>query len=124
MRRSRKTARPKPGAKVRSNGAASAGADSTCSAPDCKRPVIAHGLCGTHYAAQRRRAQGVEPRTVLDDSERVTVRVPGAQVALVAVLAEREGVDVSEWLRRAIAERAERQANPRGAWVGPLPPEG
>jgi deoxycytidylate deaminase len=93
---------------------------STATCSECARPVVAKGLCATHYQRAHRRAKGAQeaPSKPGGASVTVGVRLRPAKLALVRVMAEREEVDASEWLRRAVDERLNAQM-PGGAWVGP-----
>lgn len=77
----------------------------TCSAPDCARPVVAKGLCATHYQAARRAKQAPgkasRPKS-LGGSTQVTVRLPTSLVQHAERCAEARGESLSTWLRKAI----------------------
>lgn len=84
------------------------------SCPDCgrERRIVARGLCLACYQRQRRRALGMPAKLRLDAPVTISFNLPQATLDRVRRLSEREGVTQSEWLRRAVAERAERSELP------------
>lgn len=80
----------------------------TC--PECGRRARPHarGLCQACYRRGLRRALGMPAAVRVADPVGVAFEVPRAVLETVRLLADREGITLSEWLRRAAAERAER----------------
>lgn len=82
----------------------------SCSFADCGRPIFSGGLCTAHYN-QRRRGETLRPaRTARGHGGMVQFRMPLERIAEVAVQAEAEGIEPSEWYRRAVEERLTRKA--------------
>lgn len=79
-----------------------------CSEPKCREPVVARGLCSTHYRSALRREQGTKERVTLDDAELVSFALPRELLDQVDASAELLGVSRSEWLRWAVEEKASR----------------
>lgn len=80
----------------------------------CGKPASARELCATHYRRLRRaEAAGkradlkapVIPRSEPGEGAQVAFRIPAEDKAAAERDAKREGVDVSEWFRRAVRER-------------------
>lgn len=74
---------------------------------ECGAAAVAKSLCATHYRAQREgrplHATRASPGT--SDAVKVSFRCPEALRAAVEAAAQREGIDASEWWRRAASER-------------------
>lgn len=90
--------------------------ESSCVGPGpdataCGRPLLAKGLCAGHYHQQRRK----EPLTPLKfergqgEGEKVRFTAPAELKDAVEADAKVEGVEPSEWWRRAGRERLERR---------------
>lgn len=77
----------------------------------CGAPAVARGLCRRCYARARRGAppQPEYGRARNGDGTQITFRLERYLRHLVAMLAQQEGVQDAEWLRRAVTERADRQ---------------
>jgi len=77
----------------------------------CGAPRVARGLCRRCYARARR---GAPPspghgRARNGEGAQLTFRLERSLRHLVATLAHQEGIQDAEWVRRAVAERADRQ---------------
>jgi len=86
-----------------------AGAPAGCRV--CGAPRVARGLCRRCYARARR---GAPPspghgRARNGEGAQLTFRLERSLRHLVATLARQEGIRDAEWVRRAIAERVDRQ---------------
>ncbi|HZN94438.1 MAG TPA: hypothetical protein VFB81_17110 [Myxococcales bacterium] len=77
----------------------------------CGSPAVARGLCRRCYARARRGAPPLSEygRARNGDGTQITFRLERYLRHLVAMLAQQEGVQDAEWLRRAVTERADRQ---------------
>lgn len=83
---------------------------STCTEPACDEAAHARGLCWRHYQQERRgRLRETPLRAARGAGGQVVFRLSEPQRLLVAELARREEIEPSEWYRRAVAERVERQ---------------
>lgn len=75
-----------------------------CGAKGCSRPVLAGGLCATHYQRKRRGIAletPIRPVGVGDQWTNIVFRAPQDLKAEAEEAAKREGIDASEWWRRA-----------------------
>ncbi|HEY8209259.1 MAG TPA: hypothetical protein VIG99_17340 [Myxococcaceae bacterium] len=77
----------------------------------CGSPAVARGLCRRCYARARRGAPPLSEygRARNGDGTQITFRLERYLRHLVTMLAQQEGVQDAEWLRRAVTERADRQ---------------
>jgi hypothetical protein len=77
----------------------------------CGSPAVARGLCRRCYARARRGAPPLPEygRARNGDGTQITFRLERYLRHLVTMLAQQEGIQDAEWLRRAVTERADRQ---------------
>ena len=82
----------------------------TCSVEGCSKAPRSRGLCRSHYSRVLRYGDPTPRRGELGTAEvRLNISLPRALDRAVRRAAKREGINLSEWYRRAAAERAERQ---------------
>ncbi len=80
----------------------------TCTGPKCSRPVVAFGLCGTHYM-QRVRGTAIRPiRERGDPLVPLTIRVPKSVLTALAAAGQSPSVVARDVLERWESRRAKR----------------
>lgn len=85
----------------------------TCIYSECERAPTAGGYCAGHYQ-QQRRGETLRPlRTSPGDGEQISLRLSRELLASARACADGEGLDVREWIRRAMTERLRSQASGR-----------
>lgn len=86
-------------------------AQGTCTFDGCDRPAQAKGLCPGHYQQQRRdeRLEPLKFERGQGEGEKVRFTAPAELKDAVEADAKVEGVEPSEWWRRAGRERLERR---------------
>lgn len=86
-------------------------AQGTCTFDGCGRPAQAKGLCPGHYQQQRRQEELKPLGTPKGESvlELVNFKAPPDLIENAKADAKREGIEPSEWWRRAGRERLERR---------------